>query len=168
MKKVMKKLICCTIALTCTLILTSNLKAATLSVGSTSGSSGDKNISIPIGLTSTSGEKVCGLNFDLNFDTSRLSFKEVTLGSVATDAGKSLSFNQPSSNTIRVVVIGLNQNVIGDGKVLNFTFDILDKAPGGKAKLNIMDPSISDPKGKQLSVTVRDGEIILGKLSSEN
>ena len=115
------------------LILTSNIKAATLSIGSTSVSPGDKNISIPIGLTSASGEEVSGFNFDLNFDTSRLSFKEVTLGKLATDAGKSLSFSQPSSNTIRVLVIGLNQNVISDGIVLNFTFDI------------IMDPTTDAP-----------------------
>jgi len=163
MGKVVKKLVCCIIALSCTLILTSNLEAATLGVGSTSVSPGDKNISIPVDLTSTSGETVCGFNFDLNFDTSRLSFKEVTLGSVATDAGKSISFNQPSSNTIRVVVIGLNQNVIGDGKVLNFTFDIINKAASGKAKLTISKPSMSDPKGKQLSVSTEDGEVNIFK-----
>ena len=112
MKKVKKHLVCYIIALSCTLIFTSNLKAATLSVGSTSVSPGDKNISIPVNLTSSPEEKVCGFNFDLNFDTSRLSFKEVILSSVATEAGKSLSYSQPGSNTIRVVVIGLNQNVI--------------------------------------------------------
>lgn len=163
MKKVKKNLVCYLIALAFTLVLTSNLKAATLSVGSTSVSPGDKNISIPVDLTSLSGEKVCGFNFDLNFDTSILSFKEVTLGSVATDAGKSLSFNQPSSNTIRVVVIGLNQNVIGDGTVLNFTFDVFNKAPSGKAKLTITNPSISDPNGKQLVVNAVDGEVNIFK-----
>jgi hypothetical protein len=162
MKKVKMNLVSYIIVLICTLILTSNLKAATLSVGSTSVSPGDKNISIPIDLTSSSGEKVCGLNFDLNFDTSRLSFKEVTLGSVAVDAGKSLSFNQPSSNTIRVVVVGLNQNVIGYGTVLNFTFDVLDTS-SGKAKLIISKPSISDPKGKQLSVNAEGGEVNIFK-----
>ncbi len=158
----MKKLVCYIIVLSCTLILTSNLKAATLTIGSTSVSPGDKNISIPVDLTSASGEEVSGFNFDLNFDTSILSFKEVTLGNVATDAGKSLSFNQPSSNTIRALVIGLNQNIIGDGTVLNFTFDILDTVSGGKAKLSINKPSISDPKGKQLSVNTVDSAIIIG------
>ena len=162
MKKLIKNLVCYMVAFIGILIITSNLKAATLSVGSNSGAPDDKNITIPINLTSSPGEKVCGLNFDLNFDTSRMFFKEVTLNQVAMDADKSLSYSQPSSNTIRVVVIGLNQNVIGDGTVLNFTFDVLNNVSGGKAKLNIMDPSISDPKGKQLAVNTVDSAIILG------
>jgi len=163
MKGEKKRLVYYIIAFSCTIILTSNLEAATLSVGSASGSPGDKNIAVPVGLTSTPGEKVCGFNFDLSFDTSRLSFKEVTLGSGAVDAGKSLSFSQPSSNTIRVIVVGLNQNVIDDGEVLTFTFDILDKASGGKAEITITKPSISDPKGKLLAVSTEDGELHVSK-----
>lgn len=158
MKRVKKNLVCYVIALSCTLILTYNLEAATLSIGSGSGSSGDKNISIPINLNSSPGEKVCSLNFDLNFDTSKLSFKEVTLGSVVTEAGKSLSYSQPNPGTVRVVVVGLNQNVIEDGKVLTFTFDILSDAPSGKAGLNISNLSISNPKGKLLSSSTKSGE----------
>jgi len=159
MKKVKKNLVCYIIAFTSIIIITSNLNAATLAVGSSSGSPGTKNISIPINLTSASGEKVCGFNFDLNFDASRLSFKEVTLGSAPTDAGKSLSFSQPSSNIMRVVVVGLNQNVINDGTVLTFTFDILSNAPAGKAEITITKPSISDPNGKPLAVNTGEGEL---------
>jgi hypothetical protein len=159
MKKVNKNLICYIIVLTFTLLLTSNLNAATLTNGSESGSPGNKNISIPINLTSAPGEKVCGFNFDLNFDSTKLSFKEVALGSVATQVGKSLSYSQPNSNTIRVVVVGLNQNVIGDGTALNFTFDILNNAPAGKTELTITKPSLSDPNGKSLAVNVGGGAL---------
>jgi hypothetical protein len=154
--KVNKNSVCCITVLICTLLLTSTLKAATLTIGSASGSPG-KSISIPINLTSASGEKVCGFNFDLNYDAAKLSFKEVTLGYVAMDAGKSLSFSQPSSNTIRVVVVGLNQNVIGNGEVLNFTFDILRNAPVGKTELTITKASISDLNGKALRVDIESG-----------
>jgi len=159
MKKAKKRLLCYVIALVSTLILASNLQAATLTIGSASSSPGTKNISIPMNLSSASGEKVCGFNFDLNFDAAKLSFKEVKLGSVAEGAGKSLSYSQPSSNIIRVVVVGLNQNVISDGEVLNFTFDILRNALVGKAELTIIKPSISDPNGKSLAVNVGSGEI---------
>jgi len=157
----MKNVLCFVITTTFALILSTNLQAATLSIGTASGSAIDKNISIPVELISAPGEQVSGFNFDLNYDSAKLSFKEVTLGSVAVDARKSLSFSQPSSNIVRVVVIGLNQNVIGDGTVLNFTFDILDKSSSGKVELTITKASISDPKGNQLSMTTEDGEIIV-------
>jgi hypothetical protein len=158
-----KRVLCYIVAFTYTLILASHLEAATLTVGSESGSPGDKNISVPIDLTSASGEKVCGFNFDLNFDTYRVSFKELTLSSAAVNADKSLSHSQPKPNTVRVIVIGLNQNVIGDGTVLIFTFDISDKAPGGKAELTINKTSVSDPKGKPLPVNTKNGELLVVK-----
>jgi len=159
MKNVKKYLVYYIIALACTLILTSNLKAATLAISSESGSPGEKDIPIPINLSSESGEQACSFNFDLNFDTSRVSFKEVTLGSVPVDAGKSLSYSKPNPHTVRVVVIGLNENVIGDGKVLTFTFDILDSALSGKAKLSITNPSISNPKGELLPAKTDGAEL---------
>ena len=163
MKRVRKRLVGFLIALSFIFILTSSLGAATFTVGSNTGSPGDKDISIPIDLSSEPGEEACSFNFDLIFDTSMLSFKKVTLGSVAVDAGKSLSYSQPSFNTIRVVVIGFNQKVISDGEVLTFTFDILDKAPRGKTKLTITKPSISDPKGKLLPANTDGGGLHITK-----
>ena len=159
MKKAKKRLLCYVIALVSTLILASNLQAATLTIGSASSSPGTKNIAIPINLISASREKVCGFNFDLNYDATRISFKEVTLGSVAMDAGKSLSHSQPNPNTLRVVVVGINQNVIGDGEVLMFTFNVLSNAPKGETELTITKPSLSDPKGKGLPANIDGGAL---------
>jgi len=139
--------------------LTCNLEAATLTIGSGSGLPGAKNISIPINLTSAPSEKAGSFNLNLNFDISRLAFKTVALGPKAVEAGKSLSHSQPNPNIVRVIVIGFNQNVIGDGVVLNFTFDILDNAPPGKADLTITKPSVAEPDGKLLPVTVNNGSI---------
>lgn len=141
--------------------LTCNLEAATLTVGSNSGAPGEKDILIPINLSSSSSEDVSGFNFDLNFGASRLSFREVTLGPKSTEAGKSLSTSRPSADVVRVIVIGFNQNIIENGVVLNFTFDILSSAPAGTAELNILDPSISDPQGKLLTVSTENGEIVV-------
>ena len=168
MKEIMTKLASYIIALTCTLITTVNLEAATLTVGSNAGSPGEKDIPIPIDLSSTPSEEVAGFNFDLKFDTSRLSFQEVTIGPKAKEASKSLTYIQRSSNVIRTIVVGFNQNIIENGTVLNFTFDILDSAPNGEAELIIIDPSISDPAGKLLSVTTENGEIIVEGSSTDS
>lgn len=145
-------------------VLTCNLEAVTLTVGSNSGSPGEKNIPILINLSSAPGEEVCGFNLDLNFDTSRLSFKEVTIGPKAEEAGKLLlSFSQPYSDIVRIVVFGFSQNIIENGTVLNFTFDILSSAQSGKAGLIINNPAISDcdTNANLLPVTTKNGEIIV-------
>jgi hypothetical protein len=156
------------LSLCCLLILAGNLMAATLTVGSNAGMPGDSNIIIPVNLISAPSEKASGFNFDLKFDTSRLSFKEATIGPKSNDAGKSLSSSRPSNDVVRVIVIGFNQNTIENGVVLNFTFDILSSAPSGKTELTIIDPSISDPDGNLLSVTTENGEIDVGGDSSDS
>ena len=161
MIKIKKKWSGWAVVLLFTFIFTSQLKAATLSVGSTSGSPGDKDVSIPVELRSTPGEKVCGFNFDLNFDTSKLLFKEVSLGPVAKAAGKSLLYSQPDSSIVRVLVTAINRNVIENGTVLNFYFDIMNSAAEGKAALAITDPFITDPKAHLLPVTIENGEIVI-------
>ena len=157
--KARNKLVSFMIVLSCTLIITSHLGAATFTVGSASGSPGDKDILIPIDLSSETGEEACSFNFDLNFCTSRLSFKEVTLGPRATEAGKSLSYRRKSSNTVSVIVIGFNQKAIENGTVLNFTFDILSSAPSGKAELTITDPSVADLGAHHVPVHTEKGSI---------
>ncbi len=151
------------ISLSYVFILTCNLEAATLTVGSDSGAPAEKNILIPIDLSSTPSEEVCSFNFDLRFDMSRVSFKGVTLGPKAEEAGKSLSFSQPYSDIVRIMVVGFNQNKIENGTVLNLTFDILNTAPSGKAELIITDPAISDcsPQADLLPVTTENGEIVV-------
>jgi len=154
-----KFMYCILITLSYVLILTCNLEAATLTVGSGSGLPGAKNILIPINLSSAPSKGAGSFNFDLNFDTPRLTFKTVTLGPKAIEAGKSLSHIQPNPNIVRVIVIGFNQNIISNGTVLNFTFDILNNAPPGKADLIITKPSVADPAGKLLPVTINNGSI---------
>lgn len=147
------------ISLSFLLLITTPLEAATLSIGSGSGMPGDTNILIPTNLTSSGGEEVSGFGFDLTFDISRLSFKGVSLGPKATEAGKSLSSSQPSPDSVRVMVIGFNQTVIGDGVVLNFTFDILSSAPAGESALALSNLSITDPDGGLLPASGVNGGI---------
>ena len=140
-------------------VLRCNLEAATFTVGSNSGPPGDNGIPIPIDLSSEAGEEVVAFNFDLSFDTTRLSFNDVTLGQAAIDADKDLDYSNPSPGTIRVIVYAINQNIIDDGTVLNFTFDILTTAPSGSAALTISDEAVADPQADPVSATAVPGEI---------
>ena len=136
----------------------STLEAATLAVGSGAGEPEDTVI-IPISLSSSGGEEVCGLNLDLHFDTTRLSFEGIALGEKAQEAGKSLSSSQPDAGVVRALVIGFNQNTIDDGTVLDVTFTITSDAPGGSAELTIASPAATDCEGSLLPVSTEGGEI---------
>ncbi len=140
-------------------VLRCNLEAATFTVGSNSGLPGDNGIPIPIDLSSEAGEEVVAFNFDLNFDTSRLSFTNVALGQAADNADKDLDYSNPSPGTIRVIVYAINQNVIADGTVLNFIFDILTTAPSGSAALTISDEAVADPQADPVPAATVPGEI---------
>ena len=140
-------------------ILTYNLEAATLTVSSNTGASGEKDIPIAIDLISDPGENVSCFNFDLKFDPLRLSFKEVTIGPQAAEAEKSVSYGQPDPDKVTILVFGLNQYIIENGTVLNFRFNILNNAPIGKAELIITDLSISDQNGNSLQVSAENGSI---------
>jgi hypothetical protein len=134
------------------------LEAATLSVGSGSGEPGDTVI-IPISVSSSGGEEVCGLNLDLHFDTTRLSFQSIVPGEKAQEAGKSLSSSQPDAGVVRALVIGFNQNTITNGEVLNVTFKVTGDAPGGRAALTLSNAAATDAQGKSLPVATVNGAI---------
>jgi hypothetical protein len=140
-------------------LIVSPLEAATLSVGSGAGSSGDSNIAIPVSLSATPAEEACGFNFDLKFDKTRLDYKSATIGEKAEQAGKSLSSSRPADDVVRILVIGFNQTVIENGVVVNFTFDIKSNAPGGTAALTLVDRDISNCAGDLLSSSVQNGAI---------
>ena len=83
------------------------------------------------------------------------------MGQAAIDADKDLDYSNPSPGTIRVIVHGLNQNVIEDGTVLNFTFDIFNNPPCGSAALTITDEAVSDPYANPVPATTIPGEIFV-------
>lgn len=132
--------------------------SATLSAGSGSGQPG-QSVTIPISLTSQGGAQVAGVNFDLNFDEKRLSVSSVTAGSAATAAGKSVSSSEPSPGKLRVIVFGVNQNVIGSGTIVNITFSILGSAAPGTVNLTFSNTAATDPSGNSVPVNTQAGSV---------
>ena len=130
---------------------------AVISAGSGSGNPGDANISVPVSLNSQDGAQVAGLNFDLSFDDSRLNVSNVTSGSAASGAGKIMSWSQPSSSTLRVIIFGLNQDAIPNGTVANVIFNVLVSAVSGASPLTLSNAAATDPGGSGIQVTLNNG-----------
>src|SRR5438270_5029948 len=61
-----------------------------------------------------SGDTIAGFQFDLHYDTESLKVTP-SLAPSATNAGKTLSFNVLEDGTLRVLVVGFNETLIGDG-----------------------------------------------------
>lgn len=130
---------------------------AVLSVGSGSGHPGQSGVDVTVSLASQGGAQVAGLNFDLSFDSSRVSVASVRIGSAAAAAEKTLSWSGPTSNPIRVMIFGVNLKVIGDGPVAVVTFDVLAQATPGTFALALSNAAATDPAGNKVDVTTTDG-----------
>lgn len=132
--------------------------SATLSCGSGSGMAGDTGISIPVSLSSSAGTQVSGLNFDLNFDSSRLSVSSVSKGS-AVPATKTLSFSFPAAGKVRVIIFGLDQTAIPNGTVASIVFNVNPSASEDIYKLTLVNAAASDPGGDGVSLNLSNGSI---------
>lgn len=130
---------------------------ASLSAGSASGMPGDSDIVIPVRLDPDEGTEITGLNFDLTFDTNRLSVQNVTIGSAAASAEKSLSWSSPSSGRIRVIIFGLNQTKIQNGVVADVTFSVNAVADPGSSSLSLSNATATDQDGVSVPLSLSPG-----------
>jgi hypothetical protein len=95
----------------------------TLAVGDGNGFAGD-TVEIPIQLTSVGTPALSTFQFDLNFDSQKLTFKSARAGAPLTAASKSISTSTQPSGDIRLLAVGFNQNVISNGVVAYATFTL--------------------------------------------
>jgi hypothetical protein len=130
---------------------------AVISAGSGSGKPGDTNISAPINLQSQDGAQVAGMNFDLSFDDKRMDVSNVTIGSSASSAGKIISWSRPSSDTLRVIIFGLNQDPIPSGTVANVIFNVLESSAPGTSPLTLSHAAATDPSGGGIGIKLNHG-----------
>lgn len=147
------------------LALCGTVQAATLSVGQASGTAGDLGITLPISLASAAGESVSGIQFDLLFDSSVLSVSQVATGAAADAAGKSASYSVVASGQIRVIIAGLNQNVIGDGVVATASLGIATSAATSTQEVSFSGALLASPSGQAVTVTTQNGSIIIDAAS---
>lgn len=104
--------------------------AATITMGTTTCKSGATGVEVPVALDSAHGEEVASLQLDIIFDGDALSVADVTVGPVAAAADKNISLNTLEPGKVRVLVLGLNGNVIEDGVIANLLLDVSAGAEG--------------------------------------
>ena len=82
-------------------------------------------------------------------------FVRVTAGEAAQQAGKEVAYNQVgnASNSIRIIVYGMNQNTISQGTVANIIFKISPAAATGRVELPIHEATVCDPDASQVQIS---------------
>ena len=131
--------------------------AAKLTIGPAGGIAGDTDVKVPVELESVGGAQISGLNLDVGYDPTRLTVADITIGAAAAGADKTISWSLLGGGVVRVLVIGLNQNVIGDGDVANVIFDVLPGAAEGTSSLTLTNADTVGPGGGGVAVNSEDG-----------
>ncbi len=99
---------------------------------------------------------VSGVEFDVEYDNSAMSLV-ATLGVPARTSGKNLYTVDLAPNKKRFLIIGLNQNFIPDGILINLFVNLNLTALGGVYALTLSKVSGTDPFGHAAPVTGIDG-----------
>lgn len=117
-------------------------------------------ITVPVNLATESSESVAGIQFDLHYDPTTLEFAAVDTGPSARDAEKSTHSNLLTPGKLRVIIAGLNRNIMTDGQVCLILFHALDgESPTTSATLE--NGVLSDPFGSPIPLTLSPQTLVL-------
>jgi hypothetical protein len=106
---------------------------------------------VPVTIAAEAGEEIASLQFDMHFDDATFDLVDVVPGESSSDALKQVIYSVRSPGVIRVIVAGLNQNVIRDGNIATVLLapDAEDAVP---QTLSLDSIVISDPFGERVEV----------------
>lgn len=137
-------------------VLCMPVQAATLALELSENTSGaaDGEISYRIVLNSDPGEAVAAFQADLSCGTADPARCVLIAGTAIAAAQKNASFSPIGSDTLRVLVAGLNQNVIASGPVLELRL----RGTGSLALEGaaLTDAILADPYGHAVPVQLRN------------
>lgn len=113
-----------------------------------------------VGVNFSSTSDAVAVNFRVNFDASKLQFVSAEAGTAAQAADKEVEGEQPSSGVASVVVFGLNNNAIPNGRLVNMVFIVKSSATVGQALALVGSHQAStDTSAQPISTSISDGVI---------
>ena len=95
---------------------------AVVSLGEASGGAGAEVI-VSVKLLSNP-ENVAAMNFTVQFDAEKLDFVSAAAAEMLTRAGKEIKANPPGKGCLKIVIYGMNTNVIPNGTIAEITFAV--------------------------------------------
>jgi hypothetical protein len=129
-------------------------------IGSANGTAGSV-VQVPVAIESTSSAQPVGLQLDISFNTSYLTFNQCTTGAAAAAAEKSASCNTLSAGNLRLLVAGLNQRVMANGIVTWLEFRIAAGLSAFTTPLTASKIKVSDFYAQFIASTGGNGMVII-------
>ncbi len=99
-------------------------------------------------------EEIAGLQFDLHFDEALLTFESVKAGPAAESASKVVNYSLRRPGAVRVIIAGLNRNIIPSGGTAVFHFRVASPGVVANNSISIKRPILSDLYGSSVPVDV--------------
>lgn len=133
-------------------------QTANLTLGSGAGAPGS---SVALNLVlAAGGTQPTALQWTLQYSPTDISGVTASIGATATAAGKSLTCTNASGSAI-CVIFGLNQSIIGDGTVAQFTFTIAPGTASPSTAIQVAQVVLSDSTGSSIAAAPTGGTITL-------
>jgi uncharacterized protein (TIGR03437 family) len=133
-----------------------SLGAQQVTLGTVSQSPG-QTASLSVQFTS-GGAQISGVQFDLIYNTAVLAIT-ATEGAVASAAGKSFATSNPAPNDLRVLIVGFDQTLIGNGDITDLKIQIAANAAPGNYPLTLSQVSATNPLGTAIIPSATSGSV---------
>ncbi len=111
------------------------------------------------------GAAISGIQFDLEYDGSTMSFA-TTLGDSLRQSGKNMYSADLASSRKRILIVGTNQNQIPDGTLFNLFVNVNAAAVQGSYPLKISAIVGTDPNGVPVAVLGMAGTLTVNASAS--
>ena len=119
-------------------------------------------VSVPISLFLSPEEDASAVQFDLLFDAYGLALLEVNPGASALESDKTVGFNLVAEGTVRVVIAGLNQNILSSGTLAEAVFQVPSSPSPVTWCIGLARTVVSGPFGDSLPVEAISGYVAVG------
>ena len=132
-------------------------------VGDVAASLGDTSVSVRISVENAKG--LAGGDLVLTYETSILTAKQVTAGSLANTSGIIVIGNIATAGQVKISMAGATGSTSGDGVLVNIAFDVNSTAPVGTTDLILTKVELLDETVTALMVSeTHNGKFSIGTL----
>jgi hypothetical protein len=107
------------------------------------------------------GVRVASLQFDIVWDSKFLSL-EVRGGEGLRKSGKELAVSSPAPGAARVLIFGLNRNLLEGGVIATLMLSARGDAPARTFPISFFNGSAADPDGGSVPLAMRNGSVAVG------
>ncbi|MGC9052469.1 MAG: cohesin domain-containing protein [Candidatus Hydrogenedens sp.] len=110
-------------------------------------------------LTVSSSESVSAIQFDILYNPDICELITVIAGASSNSAQKQVQYNIVTPGQARVIIAGLNQNIIPSGSIAQITLQVCASTPAGIYDVSLSRAILSSPIGTSVPVSLINGNL---------